>query len=224
MTHGASAGREGVAAKKLGHHQPHRVVPLHGGTGGPQRETLARRRSGTPLDRHGAIGSRREISASERLSRTGRAAAQTQSVVDAASSGRVTCSMSSVQLGRALNATGIQALNPETCGGGVFVGRGAAIDTGSVHGGAYALATYDSRSGVSFESLYEGGTGPVSVGHESSGTNLVFYGLGDHAGVFVGFTNTKSPIQLGFYAGGARFRGAYVNLVPGGSCKNPGHP
>ena len=41
-----------------------------------------------------------------------------------------------IALGRAINATGIQALNPDVCGGGYFVGRGVEVETGAVHGGS----------------------------------------------------------------------------------------
>jgi hypothetical protein len=72
------------------------------------------------------------------------------------------------------------------------------------HGGAYVMATHDSKSGNSIGFLVEAGYGPVSVGRETSG-NVATYNVdsttflmvgGDHLGGFAGYTNSTSPIQL----------------------------
>ncbi|MCL4524563.1 MAG: hypothetical protein M1453_10455 [Acidobacteria bacterium] len=129
-------------------------------------------------------------------------------------------------LGRALNATGIQALNPEPCGGGYFAGRGEEREAGVAHGGTFVLVNRDSRSGTSVGVLAEGGVGPVAYGYEKSvnpssgeveSSHLLF--VGKDAGAFVAVSGSKSPIQLGayFFAFG-RGGGAYVNVVPGGQC------
>ena len=119
-------------------------------------------------------------------------------------------------------------MDPETCGRGYFVLRGAEFETGAAHGGGYAMFTHDSRSGNSVGYLAEAGVGPVSVGHESSvnvnsgkvdSSNLALVGLSDHLGGFAGYSDKNSPIQLGGYAVAfGRGGGAYVNVVPGGGC------
>jgi RHS repeat-associated protein len=131
-------------------------------------------------------------------------------------------------LANALNGIGLQSLNPDVCGGGYFVLRGAQRELGAAHYGAYVLVTHDSRSGTSVGYLVEGGGGPVSVGREGSlnpssgqvdSNNLILVGVGDHLGAFAGYSNRNSPIQLGgFAAAFGRGVGGYVNLVPGGSC------
>jgi hypothetical protein len=92
----------------------------------------------------------------------------------------------------------------------------------------YGMVTHDSRSGTTVGYLAEAGVGPVSAGHESSlnvstgkveSSNLMLAGLGDHAGVFAGYSGKNSPIQLGGYGEAfGRGGGAYVNVVPGGGC------
>jgi hypothetical protein len=90
------------------------------------------------------------------------------------------------------------------------------------------VRSQDSRSGSSAGFLVEGGIGPFSLGQEESwsipngtreGTTLFMVGAGDHAGGFVSFGNTNSPVQVGGYLSAfGRGAGAYVNLVPGGGC------
>ena len=119
-------------------------------------------------------------------------------------------------------------MDPDVCGGGYFVLKGAGGETGVAHGGVYGMVTHDSRSGTTVGYLAEAGVGPVSAGHESSlnvstgkveSSNLLLAGLGDHAGVFAGYSNKNSPIQLGGYGEAfGRGGGAYVNVVPGGGC------
>ena len=130
-------------------------------------------------------------------------------------------------------------MNPDVCGGGVFVLRGVEREIGPLHGGASGIATTDSRAGNSVGVLIEGGgdIGPVhvAVGYkklgdaptgESDSTKLLFvgrdFGKGPvkvSVGGFAGVTNKKSPFQLGGYVSAAgRGGGAYVNLVPGGQC------
>jgi hypothetical protein len=130
-------------------------------------------------------------------------------------------------LAKAINATGVQALNPDVCGGGYFVLKGKEAEIpGIVHGGLFGMVTHDSRSGTSVGYLAEVGHGPFSVGHESSvnihsgeveSSNLFLAGLGDHLGGFAGYNDHNSPIQVGGYASAfGRGGGAYLNLVPGG--------
>jgi len=100
---------------------------------------------------------------------------------------------------------GHPSINPEVCGAGYFVFRGIEGDAGAAHGGAYIIATYDSRSGNSVGYLLEGGVGPVSLGYEKSlspnsgtadSTKLLFIGkdfkagpVKASAGGFGGYTN-----------------------------------
>jgi hypothetical protein len=127
-------------------------------------------------------------------------------------------------LGRVYKNTSF--LNPDVCGGGVFLFRGGEASNGVVKGGFYpVVATLDSRSGNSLGYLYEGGIGPVSVGREtavntSSGqvqsSTLVFLGAGAGALVVPG----RNQIGVGLYfSAGVVGGGAYVNLVPSGACK-----
>src|SRR6516225_8589848 len=78
----------------------------------------------------------------------------------------VTQSDPATTLGRAINATGIQAMNPEVCGGGYFLLRGREAEGGFIHGGGYGIVPQDSRSGTSAGFLGEVGGGPFSLGHE----------------------------------------------------------
>jgi len=119
-------------------------------------------------------------------------------------------------------------MDPDVCGGGYFVLKGKGFEAGAVHAGGFGMVTHDSRSGTTVGYLAEAGVGPVSAGHESSlnvstgkveSSNLLLAGLGDHAGVFAGYSNKNSPIQLGGYGEAfGRGGGAYVNVVPGGGC------
>jgi len=118
----------------------------------------------------------------------------------------------------------LNGLDPEPCGGGTFGFRGAEGNLGAAKGGGYVIVTRDSQSGTTVGTLIEAGAGPVSVGREtavnptSGSVNsgyLLFVGAG--GGAFFGFGNNQ--IQLGLY-GSANVvgGGAYVNLVPGGTC------
>jgi hypothetical protein len=119
-------------------------------------------------------------------------------------------------------------LDPETCGGGTFVLAGGTGELGAADGGGFVLLASDSQSGSSLGYLVEGGLGPVSAGKETSlnlqtgqtaSTALLFVGVGDYAGIFGGYSNSNSPIQLGAFAEAfGRGGGSYVNIVPGGGC------
>src|SRR5262249_27497622 len=78
--------RRGVAAE-TGHHQPDRIVSVYGAAGGPQRKTLARRRSTAALDRHRALGSRKKVPAHQRRSRKPVAKGKAESVSHSAEGG-----------------------------------------------------------------------------------------------------------------------------------------
>ena len=78
--------KSGVAAE-TGHHQPDRIVSVYGAAGGPQRKTLARRRSTAALDRHRALGSRKKVPAHQRLSRNPVAKGKAESVSHSAEGG-----------------------------------------------------------------------------------------------------------------------------------------
>ncbi len=122
----------------------------------------------------------------------------------------------------------LRSLNPDFCGYGVFGLKGKDGPKDGFHGGGYGMGTWDSRSGTSVGTLFEVGYGPYSVGKETSvnvssgqveNTTLLMYGAGDHAGAFVGYTDSNSPIQIGGYVFGKnRGGGAYVNIVPSNGC------
>ena len=58
----------------------------------------------------------------------------------------------------------------------------------------------------------------VGTGQVDS-SNLVLVGASDYVGVFGGYSNANSPIQVGVYATyNGRGGGAYFNLVPSGGC------
>src|SRR6202158_4541451 len=89
--HRAPVGRGNVAAANVGFQQSHRVVPFHGRARGTECETLASRGPRAALDRNRTARSGKEIPEGERLPGTGNPAAQTESVVDSAGAGGVTC-------------------------------------------------------------------------------------------------------------------------------------
>src|SRR6266852_7656338 len=88
-----------TATAKPGDNEPHRVVPFHRRARGTQRQALARRRSTVALDRHGTAGGGKETPQGAKVPRTGKLASQTESVVDSAVPGRVTCSPPSAAWG-----------------------------------------------------------------------------------------------------------------------------
>src|SRR4029453_18559499 len=84
---GASLGCRSGVASETGHHQPHRIVLVHGPAGGAKRKALARSRSAAALDRHRTLGSRKEVSAHQRLSRNLVAEGTPESVAPSAERG-----------------------------------------------------------------------------------------------------------------------------------------
>jgi RHS repeat-associated protein len=126
----------------------------------------------------------------------------------------------------------LRSMNPDFCGYGFFslTGKeGSPSKDSKVHGGAYVMATHDSKSGNFIGFLVEAGYGPVSVGSETSGnvathnvdsTTFLMVG-GDHLGGFAGYTNSTSPIQLGAYGTFSGWGGGvYANIVPSNGCHN----
>ena len=88
---GAPAGRGNAVAANVGFEQSHRVLLFHRRKSGTECETLASRGPRAALDGHRITGSGKEIPEGKRLSGTGNAAAQTESVIDSAGTGRVRC-------------------------------------------------------------------------------------------------------------------------------------
>src|ERR1700730_12477799 len=84
---GASLGYRSGVASETGHHQPDRIVSVHGAAGGSQRKALARRRPAAALDRHRTLRSREKVPTHQRISRNLVAEGTPESVAPSAEGG-----------------------------------------------------------------------------------------------------------------------------------------
>src|SRR4030095_931079 len=84
---GTSLGCRSGVASETGHHQPNRIMPVHGPAGSPKRKTLVRRRSAAALDRRRTPGSRQKVPTHQRLSRTPVAEGTPESIAPSAEGG-----------------------------------------------------------------------------------------------------------------------------------------